>query len=337
MNGRRSRPARAACFPAARRRSAGFRSASRRVAPMSAVELKDTQPPLALKLKEILVVAQVWDPKLLIAEFTGPLTISDPGQPPYVTASWTLAQAACAARRDARARLDRVDDLKFDGAAPGTPLFDAKHAEFHARVQFGSWPQQSGGRSRGEAQGRDRARARSLHARSARCRHPGGAARHEGSRAETVAGAPARMAGVGGGSEIQNARVAQGEALATATGTLALTQRGRLDGALQLNVAGLREAAAGRSAQQQGRGARASIAPRRRSTRSIAPCPALARASRRRRRTSAVGLLGLLGKPVDIEGKRGVTVPVRFTRWRGARSARFRLGKCRRPSRTMPE
>jgi len=30
-------------------------------------ELKDTQPPLAIRLKEILVVAQVWDPKLLIA------------------------------------------------------------------------------------------------------------------------------------------------------------------------------------------------------------------------------------------------------------------------------
>jgi hypothetical protein len=27
----------------------------------------------------------------------------------------------------------------------------------------------------------------------------------------------------------------------------------------------------------------------------------------------AVGLLGLLGKPVEIEGKRGVSVPVRFS------------------------
>ena len=43
----------------------------------------------------------------------------------------------------------------------------------------------------------------------------------------------------GGRLEIQSARIAQGETLANATGTLALTQRGRLDGALQLNVAGL--------------------------------------------------------------------------------------------------
>src|SRR6185312_10136874 len=34
-----------------------------------------------------------------------------------------------------------IDDLKLTGAAPGNPsLFDAKHAEFHARMQFGSWP-----------------------------------------------------------------------------------------------------------------------------------------------------------------------------------------------------
>ncbi len=36
-----------------------------------------TQIPITGKLGEILVVAQVYDPKLLIAEFTGPATISD--------------------------------------------------------------------------------------------------------------------------------------------------------------------------------------------------------------------------------------------------------------------
>ena len=73
-----------------------------------AVELKDAQPPIAMKLKDILVVAQVWDPKLLIAEFTGPLTAADPGQPPYATASWTLAQASVRGTPTrARPRLDR--------------------------------------------------------------------------------------------------------------------------------------------------------------------------------------------------------------------------------------
>ena len=62
------------------------------------VELKDTQPPLALKLKEILVVSQIWDPKLFIAEFTGPLTAADPGQPPHTPRPGRWRRRACAAR-----------------------------------------------------------------------------------------------------------------------------------------------------------------------------------------------------------------------------------------------
>jgi len=105
-----------------------------------AVELKDTQPPLALKLNEILVVSQVWDPKLFIAEFTGPLTASNPGKGAYATASWTLAQASVRGTPDQPDRASVVaDDLKLTDAS-GQPLFDAKHAEFHARMQFGSWP-----------------------------------------------------------------------------------------------------------------------------------------------------------------------------------------------------
>jgi len=107
----------------------------------AAVELTDTQPPVALRLKEILVVSQVWDPKLLIAEFTGPLTASDPGQPPYLTATWTLAQASVRGTPAAPERASiAADDLKLTGAAPSNSLFGAKHAEFHARIQFGSWP-----------------------------------------------------------------------------------------------------------------------------------------------------------------------------------------------------
>src|SRR5205085_999049 len=103
-------------------------------------ELKDTQPPLALKLKEILVVSQIWDPKLFIAEFTGPLTATEAPQAPYATASWTLAQVSVRGTPDTPDRASIVlDDLKLADAA-GTPLFDAKHGEFHARMQFGSWP-----------------------------------------------------------------------------------------------------------------------------------------------------------------------------------------------------
>jgi hypothetical protein len=56
-------------------------------------ELKGT-PTLQLKLPFAVAAVQVYDPKLLIGEFTGPLEISEPGRPPAGIVSWTLAQAS---------------------------------------------------------------------------------------------------------------------------------------------------------------------------------------------------------------------------------------------------
>ena len=84
-------------------------------------ELKDAQPPIAIKLKEILAVAQVWDPKLLIAEFTGPLTVVRPG-PAAACARLLVARAGERARDagGAGARLDRgrrAEARRRDGRA----------------------------------------------------------------------------------------------------------------------------------------------------------------------------------------------------------------------------
>ncbi len=53
-----------------------------------------TQAPVTAKLGEILVVAQVYDPKLLIAEFTAPATIYDRGQQPSMTMNWRTARSS---------------------------------------------------------------------------------------------------------------------------------------------------------------------------------------------------------------------------------------------------
>ena len=279
----------------------------------AAVELKDTQPPLALKLKDILVVAQVWDPKLLIAEFTGPLSVSDPGQPPYANANWTLAQASV---RGTPSRPERasiaVDNLKVDGMVPGSPpLFNSKHAEFHARVQFGSWPHNPAIDL-----------AVKLNAASAPTL---GSYTRDPLDADILAVlhgmkdlAPKPMAvrlrewqAAGGKLEIQSARLAQGDALANATGVMALSQQGRLDGALQVAAAGIERyiptpGGAGGGPLSLDRAAPALNAIDR-------AVPGLGARLAPQAQTLQAGLLGLLGKPVDIEGKRGVSVPVRFT------------------------
>lgn len=278
-----------------------------------AVELKDTQPPLAIKLKEIHVVAQVWDPKMLIAEFAGPLTAAEPGQPP-VTATWTLAQASVRGTPSAPERASiAIDDLKLDGSAPGNAMFDAKHAEFHARIQYGSWPRNPAIDLALKLNG---ATAPAL---GAYTREPLDAdilAVLHGMKDLRPKPLPVRLRewqAAGGRVEIQNARVAQGEILGNANGTLALTQRGRLDGALRVNVAGIEKLLATITGGER-KGAPLGLDR-------VAPAlnaidravPGLGARVAPQAQNLAAGLLGLLGQPVEIEGKRGVSVPVKFT------------------------
>jgi hypothetical protein len=279
-----------------------------------AVALKDTQPPLAIKLKEIHVVAQVWDPKQLIAEFTGPLTAAEPGQAP-VTVTWTLAQASV---RGTPATPERasiaIDDLKLEGPAAGNALFDAKHAEFHARMQYGSWPHNPA------IDLAVKLNAATAPALGAYTREPLDAdilAVLHGMKDLRPKPLPVRLRewqAAGGRVEIQNARVAQGDMLGNATGVLALTQRGGLDGSLRVNVAGLEKLLSTITGGGERKGAPLGIDR-------VAPAlnaidravPGLGARVAPQAQNLAAGLLGLLGQPVEVEGKRGVSVPVRFT------------------------
>ena len=281
----------------------------------AAVELKDTQPPLAIRLKEIHVVSQVWDPKLLIAEFTGPLTAAEPGQAPQVTATWTLAQASV---RGTPATPERasisVDDLKLSGAAAGdAPLFDSKHTEFHARMQYGSWPHNP---------------AVDLAVKLSAATAPAlGPYTRDALDADVLAVVhgikdlrpkplPVRLREwqeAGGRVEIQSARVAQGETLANATGTVALTQRGRLDGTLRVNVAGLEKLLPAMTSGER-KGAPLGLDRAAPALNAIdRAVPGLGARIAPQAQNLAASLLGLLGQPVDVEGKRGIAVQVRFT------------------------
>jgi hypothetical protein len=115
----------------------------------------------------------------------------------------------------------------------------------------------------------------------------------------------------GGRLEIQSARLAQGETLANTKGMLALTQQGRLDGTLQLTAAGLERLL---PAIAEGRGGPLSLQRTAPALGAIERAvPGLAQKIAPQAQTLQAGLLALLGQPAEIEGKRGVTVPVRFT------------------------
>src|SRR4029450_13948651 len=58
----------------------------------AAADLRNVQPPLSLKLKNVVVVAQVYQPTLLISEFSAPLAVTAAAGTPSLAAGWTLAQ-----------------------------------------------------------------------------------------------------------------------------------------------------------------------------------------------------------------------------------------------------
>ena len=52
------------------------------------------QKPVTAKLSEILIVAQVYDPKLLIAEFSAPATVFDPQGGSSMVVNWSKARSS---------------------------------------------------------------------------------------------------------------------------------------------------------------------------------------------------------------------------------------------------
>src|SRR4030088_1893468 len=97
--------------------------------------------PVTAKLGEILVLAQVYDPKLLIAEFTAPATISERGLAPSMTVNWSKARSSVAGLPAVPQRAAIVfDDAGIDRVIGSTaaPLVRAKHIELHGRLAEGS-------------------------------------------------------------------------------------------------------------------------------------------------------------------------------------------------------
>ena len=278
------------------------------------VELKDTQPPIAIKLKEILAVAQVWDPE---APDRGVHRAAhgrrSPGEQPHVVASWSLAQASVRGTPAAPERASIVvDGLKLEGATAGQVLFEFQARGVSCAHAVRLLAAQSGDRSRREARGRGRPDGPPDDGAAARRRHHGGAARHEGFRRRSRcrrACASGRQAG--GKLEIQSARLAQAESLAHANGTLALTQGGRLDGALQLTVAGIERFLPAIGGEQGSSLNLSRVAPALNAIDRVVPGLAQ-RVPPQKQQTLQAGLLALLGQPAELEGKRAISVPVRF-------------------------
>ena len=201
-----------------------------------------TAVPITARLGQILVVAQVYDPKLVIAEFAAPAAISDRGSAASYAANWSKGRSSVVGLPGVPQRASIVFDDptldRVDGATRAT-LASAKHVELHGRLAEGAPP--------------DRPVIEAvLEIASGQIleQHPLLAVPFEADVHTMVSGLkdlsprpwPERfrmIQAAGGHLDIVQSRVQQGEVIAVATGTLGLSPSGCLDGELQMTVAGL--------------------------------------------------------------------------------------------------
>jgi len=278
----------------------------------ASAEFRSNEPPVEVKAGKVLVVAQVYQPGLLISEFQGPLTIADLGQAPKIVANWKLAESSVrgSPRSPERVSLvveEPVIDLVRDGA--GTNLLRAERVEVHGRIAEGS-----------AADNPVIEVVLRLEQASAPAFNPA-----------TVRPLDAEIVGVmrglgdfspkpwrerfrelqrrGGRIDVTQARFAQGETLATGSGSLSIDQNGQLDGQIEVTVAGLEPFLTSIGAQQ--------AIQRSPNMDKVAGMlnrlsPGLGDVAREQAAANLPTGINMLGKPATLEGRNAVTLPLLF-------------------------
>jgi hypothetical protein len=274
---------------------------------LASANLEKSRPPLRLTATHIHAAVQVYQPTLVIAEVEGPLTVAEAGQPPNMTANWSLAQISLRGTPRNPQRVSfSAGKLSLDRTAGGTGkperVFTAEKAQLHGRLASGTV--------------RDDPVidvAATLRAATAMAWHPlasqpfdfDGDARLIGLRNFQPKSWPERFKEIqlsNGRIEVRNARLKQGDVLAVATGNLKLTRQGYLDGDLVVTATGIEKLlpALGRDMlAQQGNSRSQRLGAALNLLDQMAP-------------GAIAGAVSLLGEQVELEGKRATKMPLKF-------------------------
>jgi hypothetical protein len=101
--------------------------------------LRSAHPPAQVTATSIHVASQVYQPTLLISEFTGPLTYAEEGKGPGYIADWKLAQSSVRGTpRDPERVSIVLDGLNVKRVDPAESVVDAERLEIHGRIVDGS-------------------------------------------------------------------------------------------------------------------------------------------------------------------------------------------------------
>ena len=285
------------------------------------------QAPFTARLSEIMVIAQIYQPKLLIAEFKAPATLADHGQPPSMKVSWTTGQSSVVGLPDVPERASIVFDNPSIDRVNGpvaTPLARASRVELHGRLADGSAKNNPVIET-----------ALKISGGSVQEVHPVLAAAFDADIDTKLTGLkdfspkpwPERfreLQAAGGQIEIVRSRIQQGDLISVAAGTLTLNAQGRIDGELQMTVAGIEKVipALGIEKMLEEGVPQATldrVAPGVKSQdlnnlfgaldRAI---PGLGKVVKQNANTGVAAGINSLGKEAELEGKKARAFPLRF-------------------------
>lgn len=278
----------------------------------AAALFKSNQPPVEIKSRGILIAAQIYQPTLLISEFHGPLTIADPGQAPNIIVNWKLAQSSVRGTPAAPERVSLVLDRPVvDRASGGSQqnFLRAKHIEVHGRIIEGSANDKPVIEVALQLQ---QTSAPGLHATTAEPIDADITGVLRGLSDFSPKPWPARfreLQAAGGRIDISQARVQQGETIAVGGGSLSLNANGKLDGQLRVTVAGVEAFLNTIGAQQM---VQASPSMDKLAGALDRLAPGLGNVARQQAGANISLGINLLGEQTTLEGKRAVTLPLRF-------------------------
>ncbi|MBS0246833.1 MAG: DUF2125 domain-containing protein [Proteobacteria bacterium] len=273
---------------------------------------QNARPPIEAKVGRVTVVSQVYQPTLLISEFEGPLTVAAPGKPPELTMNWELFQSSVRGTPAAPERASLVFDkptLDAVNGADSRPLLRAEHLELHGRLLAGLVSDHP------VLEVAVRTRGAFVPGIPALAAQPVDAVFDTVFRGlSDFAPKPwserfREIAANNGRIEITESRAVQGETLAVGAGNLSISASGRLQGQLELTIAGLEPFLKSINAEQMVQSApsvdRLASALDRLS-------PGLGQAAKQQVGANLSAGINMLGRKTTLEGRPAVALPLRF-------------------------
>lgn len=286
-------------------------------------EIKNTNPPYAIKAKSVVFDAEVYRPTKLTGDIAGPLTVAELGRSPAFVADWSRARLSVrGVPPDPEGVSIELDGPHVDAVGGGdgrsaVPFFAARRAELYGRIIAGS--------------PRDHPVIEAtlhLAAATAPTLHPlltdpidlevDAVLRGFKDLAPKPWAARFReMQAANGGVEIKSVRFAQGGTIVAGRGTLNVNDHGKLDGLVRVAVVGLerivpllgvdRLIAQGidRLSGAEGSGAQGMSALDR-------LIPGLGGAIRESANASLVDTIKKMGEPTVIDKQPATVLPLRF-------------------------